>query len=109
MAHMIGTYPIFYIILGSGGCRFTERRAEAATVTFRLLNEPIETDPDGLVVLPESRSPKGSMKLYRVSTWALKGLPYQNVGAYVYTIKLLAAFGGGFMPSPKCCLDARGT
>ena len=29
-----------------------------------------------------------------VNTWALKGLPYHYFEAYVYTIKLLGAFGG---------------
>ena len=30
-----------------------------------------------------------------VDTWALKGLPYYDFGAYVYTIKLHGAFGFG--------------
>ena len=50
-------------------------------------------------VIPGLQTGEGSMFWYRVYTWALKGLLYDDFGAYVYAKVVLGPFelGGGSM------------
>ena len=64
---MVHTYTILGILLGYGRC---------AGILWSI-HKPYRKAPCS----------------FMVDTWALKGLPYHDFGAYVYTIKLHGAFG----------------